>query len=124
MKKSFVILLLALCCATLTAFTPISLVTFKSTLTFVQGQDTQSYVVVRELSPFSINKYETTYALWYEVRTQAEKLGYNFANPGQPGSSGRRAAIPNEETDTFTGCAGHDFLHPQRGFGTYFPASR
>ena len=97
MKKSFVILLLALCCSNLMAFTPISLVTFKSTLTYVEGQDTQSYVVVRELSTFSINKYETTYALWYEVRTQAEKLGYNFANPGQPGSFGRRAAIPNEE---------------------------
>ena len=86
MKKILVILLMALCCSSLMAFTPISLVTFKSTLTYVQGQDTQSYVVVRELNPFSINKYETSYALWYEVRTQAEKLGYNFQNPGQPGS--------------------------------------
>ena len=82
------------------AFTPISLVTFKSGLSYVQGQNTQSTVAVRELKPFSINKFETTYGLWYEIRTKAEILGYNFENPGQPGSLGRRAAIPNEENSS------------------------
>ncbi|MCR5252889.1 MAG: formylglycine-generating enzyme family protein [Treponema sp.] len=97
MKKKFCFLAL-ICCAThFFAFTPLSLVTFKSNLAYIEGQDTQSSVVVRDLQPFSINKFETTYALWYEIRTKAEILGYNFENPGQPGSLGRRAAIPNEE---------------------------
>ena len=97
MKKFISFFTAVLSASFLSAFTPISLVTFKTTLNFIQGQDVQSNVVVRELQPFSINKYETSYALWYQVRTLAEKLGYNFENPGQPGSQGRRAAIPNEE---------------------------
>lgn len=90
-------LALTCCAAHFFAFTPISLVTFKTNLAYIEGQNTQSSVAVRDLQPFSINKFETTYALWYEIRTKAEILGYNFENPGQPGSLGRRAAIPNEE---------------------------
>ena len=106
MKKIFAGLVIALVLSgALTAqalaeqkkFVPISLVSFKTHLSYKIGQDTAAYPATRTLKPFSINKYETTYALWYEVRTQAEKYGYNFANPGQPGSMGRRAAIPNEE---------------------------
>ena len=90
-------LALTCCAAHFFAFTPISLVTFKTNLAYIEGQNTQSSVAVRDLQPFSINKFETTYSLWYEIRTKAEILGYNFENPGQPGSLGRRAAIPNEE---------------------------
>ena len=97
MKKFASVLFSFFLAGALFAFTPISLVTFKTSLNFIQGQDVQSALVVRELQPFSINKYETSYSLWYQVRTLAEKLGYNFENPGQPGSLGRRAAIPNEE---------------------------
>ncbi|WP_027727888.1 SUMF1/EgtB/PvdO family nonheme iron enzyme [Treponema sp. C6A8] len=97
MKKTICFITLILCASFFFAFTPISLVTFKSGLSFIQGQNTQSTLAVRDLKPFSINKFETTYGLWYEIRTKAEILGYNFENPGQPGSLGRRAAIPNEE---------------------------
>lgn len=83
--------------STLFAFTPITLVTFKSNLTYSIGEGVQTYAVERTLKPFSINKYETSYGLWYEVRTRAEKAGYYFENPGQPGSDGRRSAIANED---------------------------
>jgi formylglycine-generating enzyme required for sulfatase activity len=46
------------------------------------------------LSPFRIATYETTYELWYEVRTWAEGHGYTFANAGQEGSSGTAGAAP------------------------------
>lgn len=79
------------------SFSHISLVTFKSNLSYIIGEDTQTYVAERELKPFSINKYETTYMLWYSVRARSEKLGYYFANPGQGGSSGKRGAVPTDE---------------------------
>lgn len=79
------------------AFSHISLVSFKSNLTFTIGEDSQVYTAERNLKPFSINKYETTYGLWYQIRTKAEKIGYVFQNPGQPGNSGRRDAKPTED---------------------------
>lgn len=79
------------------AFSHISLVTFKTNLTFTIGEDTQTYTAERSLNPFSINKYETTYYLWYSVRVRSEELGYYFANPGQGGSNGKRGAPPTEE---------------------------
>lgn len=75
----------------------IRLVTFRSNLTYMIGEDTQAYTAIRTLQPFSINKFETTYSLWYQVRTTAERLGYNFQNPGQGGSLGKRGALPTEE---------------------------
>ena len=75
----------------------ISLVTFRSNLTYTIGEDTQSYTAERTLQPFSINKFETTYSLWYTVKNRAEKIGYNFQNPGQGGSFGKRGAAPIEE---------------------------
>lgn len=79
-----------------TSFNPLNFVSFKKTNSYVQGEDSQTYTVKRTLNPFAMNKYETTYGLWYEVRTKAEKLGYIFQNPGQGGSHGRRAAAPTE----------------------------
>ncbi|MDR1307652.1 MAG: formylglycine-generating enzyme family protein [Treponema sp.] len=46
------------------------------------------------VSPFSIAKYETTYELWYEVRTWAAGNGYTFANPGSEGYDGVAGAAP------------------------------
>jgi formylglycine-generating enzyme required for sulfatase activity len=75
----------------------IRLVTFRTNLTYIIGEDTQAYTAVRNLKPFSINKFETTYSLWYQVRNTAERLGYYFQNPGQSGSQGRRGAAPTDE---------------------------
>lgn len=79
------------------AFSNISLVTFRSNLSFTIGEDTQTYTAKRQLKPFSINKYETSYSLWFTVLKKAEKMGYSFQNPGQPGSNGKRAVTPSEE---------------------------
>lgn len=80
-----------------TRFSHISLVTFKSNLSYVIGENSQAYTAKRELNPFSINKYETTYGLWYQTRIAAESKGYYFENPGQPGSHGKRAVKVTEE---------------------------
>jgi len=65
---------------------------------FVIGESIESVTAERTVDPFFINKYETTYALWYEVRVRSEAyLGYVFQNPGQEGSSGRRGKAPTDE---------------------------
>lgn len=63
---------------------------------YVIGDNSQSYTAVRYVDPFEINKYETTYALWFRTRVEAEKRGYVFANPGQEGSAGRRGRFPTD----------------------------
>lgn len=63
---------------------------------FIIGDNSQSFTEERSVEPFKINKYETTYALWFRIRVEAEKCGYVFANPGQEGSSGRRGAEPTD----------------------------
>ncbi len=78
-------------------FNSISLVTFKTGLTYTIGEDCQSFTAPRTVEAFSINKYETSYELWYQTRVKAEKMGYYFAHPGQAGSKGRRGAAPTEE---------------------------
>ncbi len=83
-----------------TKFSHLNFVYFSNNLTYEQGEDTQSYTVRRTLSPFSINKYETTYGLWYQTKKQAEKIGYYFQNPGQGGTFGRRDATPDANTET------------------------
>ena len=81
------------------SFNPLNFVSFKKNLTYVQGEDSQTYTVERTLNPYAINKFETTYRLWYEIRVMAEKRGYVFQNPGQPGSHGKRAVVPNAENE-------------------------
>ena len=78
-------------------FIPLSLVSFKTHLSYKIGQDTAAYPADRTLAAFSINKYETCYSLWYETRIRAEKSGYFFQNPGQGGTNGKRGAAPTEE---------------------------
>ena len=63
---------------------------------FVIGENSQTYTAERTVSSFKINKFETTYALWYAVRLKAEARGYVFANPGQGGSEGRRGSEPTD----------------------------
>lgn len=100
MKKFLILFFASLFLSSIYAenhFSHISLVTFKSNLSYIMGENIQSYPVKRELEPFSINKYETTYGLWYQTRIAAEARGYYFENPGQPGSHGKRAAKVTEE---------------------------
>jgi formylglycine-generating enzyme required for sulfatase activity len=52
------------------------------------------------LTPFSIAKYETTYELWYEVKTWADGNGYTFANQGYEGHDGTVGAAPTEAAKT------------------------
>lgn len=63
---------------------------------FIIGENTQSYTGQRWITHFKMNRYETTYNLWYNVRIEAEKKGYTFANPGQEGSKGRRGKKPSQ----------------------------
>jgi uncharacterized repeat protein (TIGR02543 family) len=51
------------------------------------------------LSAFSIAKYETTYELWYEVKTWAAG-GYTFANAGREGHNGTDGAPPTPAAKT------------------------
>lgn len=91
-----------------TLFSPISLVRLGASPNkkngekydvYIIGEGSQSYTAKRWISPFSINRYETTYELWYETRIAAEALGYKFLNPGQEGSKGKRGAAPTDEKD-------------------------
>ena len=86
------------------AYSPISLVRLGPKFNekydvYVIGDGSQSYTAKRWITPFSINRYETTYELWYETRVIAEALGYKFLNPGQEGSKGKRGAAPTDEKD-------------------------
>ena len=65
--------------------------------TFVIGENSQSMTSTRWITSFKMNKYETTYNLWYIVRTYAEERGYVFGNPGQEGAYGRRGKDPTSE---------------------------
>lgn len=64
--------------------------------TFVIGDGCQSFTEKRTVTQFYLNRFETTYDLWYSIRTAAESLGYTFLNPGQEGSFGKRGAPPTE----------------------------
>lgn len=64
---------------------------------YIIGQGAQSYTSERTVNEFSIAKYETIYALWFEILSKAEKAGYIFQNPGQEGSEGKRGYFPIEE---------------------------
>lgn len=65
---------------------------------FIIGEGVQAVTAKRSLNSYYINKYETTYSLWYEIRIRAESMGYVFLNPGQEGTAGRRGKTPvNDE---------------------------
>jgi formylglycine-generating enzyme required for sulfatase activity len=46
------------------------------------------------LSAYRIARYETTYGLWYEVKTWAASHGYTFANAGRAGQDGAEGKAP------------------------------
>ncbi len=103
MKKVAIVLVLSSLAFSVfaeTNFKHISLVSFKNSATYTIGQDVQSYTAERTILPFSINKYETTYSLWYQTRVRAEKIGYSFSNMGTPGSEGRTGSEPNDYNGT------------------------
>ena len=78
--------------------TGISMVTITETpARYVIGENTQSFTANVTVPPYEMNKYETTYNLWYNVLLVAQEMGYEFANPGQEGSMGRRGKVPTEE---------------------------
>lgn len=64
---------------------------------YVIGENTQSFTAKVTVPAYEMNKYETTYQLWYKVLQKAQEMGYEFANPGQEGSMGRRGKTPTEE---------------------------
>lgn len=99
MKKLMIILLVLINSFAFSeeAFTNINLISFRNSLVYKIGEGSQSITAKRTLVPFSINKYETSYDLWFQVREIAEEKGYYFAHPGQAGSKGRRAAAPTDE---------------------------
>ena len=74
-------------------FNDLDFVDFDET-TFIIGEGSQTLVAERKICAFRMNRFETTYKIWYEVRTWAEKNGYVFRNPGQQGSSGSRGRRP------------------------------
>lgn len=61
------------------------------------GEHSQSYTATRWIKSFSMNRYETTYNLWYTVKIAAETLGYNFQNPGIAGSEGKPGKEPSDK---------------------------
>ncbi len=64
--------------------------------TYIIGNNSQSFTAKRWIKPFYMNKYETSYNLWYQTRINSEKIGYIYANPGQEGSEGRIGATPTQ----------------------------
>lgn len=63
---------------------------------YVIGDGSQSFTEKRWIKPFYINRTETTYDLWYSIRTASLSMGYKYINPGQEGSKGRREAEPTD----------------------------
>ncbi len=103
-SKKAKILFAAIFCSALAAaqsaeenFNDFDLVQFgisRRKIEFVIGEGVQNVTARREIFPFRMNRYETTYSLWHRVKIWAEENGYNFLNPGQEGSSGSRGKNP------------------------------
>ncbi|MDR1972481.1 MAG: formylglycine-generating enzyme family protein [Treponema sp.] len=90
----------------------------------IEGSDTYAYDMSQDyykgvfiagrtvtLSPFTIAKYETTYELWYEVKTWAGSNGYTFQNPGREGKDGTNGAVPTDaKTEPVTNVSWRDVI--------------
>lgn len=65
--------------------------------TFEMGSNVPDYADpdhLVTLSTFYLNRYETTYGLWYDVKSWAATNGYSFANAGVEGTDGVTGAVP------------------------------
>ncbi len=94
-------------------FNGVDLVSFcEKKNSFILGEDCQTFTCKVSLSPFKMNRYETPYSLWYEVRLWAELNGYNFVNPGQEGSMGGRGKVPTAYScfEPVTNISWHDVI--------------
>lgn len=74
-------------------FSSIDMVEFKPArganyIQYTIGEGVENITAERYLTSFAMNRYETTYELWYSVRVWAEGRGYIFENLGQEGSMG------------------------------------
>lgn len=65
-------------------------------VSYTIGDGIQTYTAKRIITSFKINRFETTYRLWYSIKEQAKDLGYSFFNPGQEGAAGRRGKAPTQ----------------------------
>ena len=74
----------------------LQLVKFENNLSFIMGEGSSLITTERTLKPFAMNKYETTYGLWYDVRVKAEKIGYSFYKKGQAGTYGKIGSEPDD----------------------------
>ena len=64
-------------------------------LEYTIGEGAQNFTSKRAISSFEINRYETVYKLWFEVREWAETQGYFFENKGREGSQGKPGKNPS-----------------------------
>jgi formylglycine-generating enzyme required for sulfatase activity len=62
------------------------------------------------LDSYWIGKTETTYKLWYTVRTWAVNNGYTFAHAGGEGSNGTAGAVPATENMPVTNVSWRDAI--------------
>ncbi len=67
--------------------------------TFKIGEGNQSWAEKRTVEPFFLNRYETTYGLWYSTKSVAEQIGYVFLHKGRGGSFGKTGAESDERTE-------------------------
>lgn len=65
-------------------------------VSYTIGDGTQTFTAKRIITSYKINRFETTYRLWYSIKEQAKDLGYFFQNPGQEGAAGRRGKAPTQ----------------------------
>jgi len=103
MKKSILTAVFAMTMSTAFAFDSLSMTEFRPVsdskfFVYTIGDGSQSYTAPRWITPFAINQYETTYELWYDIRTASEEMGYKYMNYGQGGSRGKCRAEPEENT--------------------------
>lgn len=98
-------------------FTGLDFVTFeperkKGVIEYTIGENAQTYTAKRYVEPFQLNRYETTYRLWYQVRLWAEDHGYYFEHKGKEGSAGAvsKAPSPLKENEPVTNISWYDAI--------------
>lgn len=77
-------------------FTRIKPLDKQAVISYTIGQDAGPITSTRYLNAYDINKYETSYNLWYTVKEWAEEHSYVFQNQGQEGSRGAVGRAPSD----------------------------